>query len=429
MSGTNHVTGGVVFTALFASFWDINIFVSPWLLFFTAFFSILPDVDHTRAPVGKAFYPLAKWLDRKFGHRTITHSVICYVLLFATIRFIEVLANTNHSASFIFCFAYASHLIFDMMTKQGVPLFYPFKRNPCVIPANPALRFKASDFKTETIIFCFFVLIGITCQPLFSQGFWTTFNNSFSTLTHLTNEFKKSEKIIKLEYNFTHNGKKHQASGFVLNANNNKAFIFENKTIVQIDENDIITELKATKTKTPFVLNELYFFDISPDSLQTLVKNKPLQTIKLQSTSNIKYLNNNAINIAKNVELEYIYNPQLSFIDDSLNTNNLKQLELLKYDLQQELQQLQFEETNRRSIDNRINEITSIFNSLDNYQRQKHTIELQELQTQKKGLKPITTTAGRLQLQIKQIDQEIRAVKKIKVSGYIAFVDLQAITQ
>ena len=424
MSGTNHVTGGTVFTALFVSFWDINIFTDVWLLFFAAFFSLLPDIDHTRAPIGKAFYPLAKYLDRKFGHRTITHSLLCYIGLYATIRLIEVIANTSHNASFIFVFAYASHLIYDMMTKQGVPLFYPFKRNPCVIPANPTLRLKSSDFKTETIIFCFFIIIGLTCQPLFSQGFWTTFNNTFSTLTHLTNEFNKSNNLLKLEYDFTKNATHYQGEAIVLHSTNSKAFIFSKNNILQINDADNIIQLQVLKTQKPFKINELYFFNITPDSLQTLIKNKPLQALKLNSNVNINYIKDNTPTSTKQANLEYVINPLFTFSTDTTKADKIKQLELLKYDLQNELQQLQSEQTSRHTIDNRITEITAIIDNMDNYNRNKLTIELQELQAKKQGLKPITTNAGRLQLQIKQIDDEIKQVNNIQLSGYIASLDL-----
>jgi inner membrane protein len=37
----------------------------------------------------------------------------------------------------LFYFSVLSHLIFDMVTLAGIPLFYPFYKNPCVLPANP----------------------------------------------------------------------------------------------------------------------------------------------------------------------------------------------------------------------------------------------------------------------------------------------------
>jgi inner membrane protein len=419
MSGTNHITGGVVFTGVFASFWDVNIFASPWLLFFSAFFSVLPDIDHTRSPIGKLFYPIAKYLDRKFGHRTITHSLICYLGLFALVSFTSNLTNSQN-VSLVFALAYASHLIFDMMTKQGVPLLYPFKRNACVIPANPQLRLKSSDFKTETIIFCFFIIIGITCQPLFAQGFWTSFNNAFGTLKHLTNEFNNSEQLIEVEYNYTHSGTIQKGKGYVLNATDSKAFIFD-KNILTITDKDKLNSLKAVKTKHKYSISELFFFDIDKDSLHNLTTNKIISNLKIQSLSKIKYIQDNEITTTQNLKLDYVFNPSFTFIDDSLNTTDIKNLELLKYDLEQELINLNYETAHRHSVFNRIDFINTNINTMDNYTRENATLELQKLQEEKARFEPITTNAGKLQLQINQINEELHTVKKIKVSGYIAY--------
>ena len=81
MSGINHVVGGIVFTGIFSSFWNINIFSKIEYIGLCSFFSVLPDIDHTRSPIGKLFYPIANYLDRHFGHRTITHSFLMVLFL------------------------------------------------------------------------------------------------------------------------------------------------------------------------------------------------------------------------------------------------------------------------------------------------------------------------------------------------------------
>src|SRR5215210_3117186 len=154
MSGPNHVVGGIVFTVIYLSMFDTNILSKPLYLGMTAFFAVLADVDHTRTPIGKLFYPIAKYLDKKHGHRTLTHSLIFYFVGILTVGLIEVLLNNKTGVYFqIFIWSYGSHLIFDMLTKQGVPLLYPFKKNPCVMPANPDFRFRSSDIKTEAMLF------------------------------------------------------------------------------------------------------------------------------------------------------------------------------------------------------------------------------------------------------------------------------------
>ena len=73
MTGANHVAGGLAFTGLFCSLWNVNIFEKPWYLIATVFCALLPDIDHTKSPMGKlfGFTQLSQYLHRNFGLRTI----------------------------------------------------------------------------------------------------------------------------------------------------------------------------------------------------------------------------------------------------------------------------------------------------------------------------------------------------------------------
>jgi inner membrane protein len=78
MQGFNHIAGGYAFTGLFCSFADLNIFDSPITLAVVGVASLLPDVDHTKSLIGKSVFPLASWLSRNYGHRTVTHSIFFF---------------------------------------------------------------------------------------------------------------------------------------------------------------------------------------------------------------------------------------------------------------------------------------------------------------------------------------------------------------
>jgi membrane-bound metal-dependent hydrolase YbcI (DUF457 family) len=51
--------------------------------------SLLPDIDHTKSWIGKSVYPIAKWISRNYGHRTITHSIFFLIGIFLISIFIE----------------------------------------------------------------------------------------------------------------------------------------------------------------------------------------------------------------------------------------------------------------------------------------------------------------------------------------------------
>ncbi len=114
MTAPNHLAGGVIFTGLFCSFFSVNIFASPLFITATIIGSLLPDIDHTKSWIGKSVFPLAKWLSRNYGHRTITHSIFFLLGVYLLSIFVEKNFREDFSVSTILLFAILSHLIFDM---------------------------------------------------------------------------------------------------------------------------------------------------------------------------------------------------------------------------------------------------------------------------------------------------------------------------
>jgi inner membrane protein len=86
MTSPNHIAGGIVITGILSSLWNINIFANPFSIIITVFGSLLPDIDHTKSLIGKLFFPISKQIAKKYGHRTITHSL--FFLFTVTIFFL-----------------------------------------------------------------------------------------------------------------------------------------------------------------------------------------------------------------------------------------------------------------------------------------------------------------------------------------------------
>jgi membrane-bound metal-dependent hydrolase YbcI (DUF457 family) len=118
----------------------------------------LADVDTAYSHIGRLLYPLARLIERRFGHRTVTHSLLAVGLLTAV----------SHALGGGFFFslpwlwpwvpvAYASHLLVDMIAggKTGVPLLWP---NPTrfwiadVAPHSTGERFMALGLAVACII-------------------------------------------------------------------------------------------------------------------------------------------------------------------------------------------------------------------------------------------------------------------------------------
>ena len=427
MSGPNHIVGGIVFTGIYLSMWDRNIYGQLHYLAFTAFFSVLPDIDHTKSLIGKSFYPIAKWLDRKFGHRTITHSLACYIGLAILIGSFERSYFNSNEISRIFLWAYGSHLIFDMMTIQGVPIFYPFKKNPCVIPGNPKFRFRSSDIKAESIIFLIFISLAFTCKDLFAKGFWNTYNTSFNTLKHLHNESIQYNKALSVTYKFTNLGNALSGKGWLLQSTVEKALLFEpGKGFINITNNDKIEILQPERTQTTFRHQELQFSAITLDSLNQLLKGKPIANLKIQSTLPIQYTKENKPQSGTSIELEHVFNPVLLSSDiDSIDQSTQRDIDLTTLEIERTRQEQAKYQAEKSTALAALQQVESDLESNELAIRENATRKYPTIKAHYEAIQPPVSNLKALQTRLQYQQARLHIRKSQSISGYISYFIIQ----
>lgn len=154
MTAPTHSTFGILSVSFLASL--ANIVLSPLALSFAALGAMLPDIDTTASAIGRICFPISLIIERKFGHRTITHSLLGVVIF--SIVFIPLLFLRNKQFFLCLVLGYLSHLILDAVNKTGVPLFYP-NLIRAVIPANERLRVITGS-REEFVILA--ILVGFT---------------------------------------------------------------------------------------------------------------------------------------------------------------------------------------------------------------------------------------------------------------------------
>ena len=268
-----NIAGSLLFTGIFASLSGINIFASAEGIVITLIASLLPDIDHPKSILGRAVKPLSRWINRHYGHRTITHSAFVLVLSTLIFSLFEKVIAGKTSLSTIFFYSYLSHLLFDMMTLQGIPLLYPFFKNPFVLPANPAFRIRTGDIKAETIIFCTFILLSISLRPLFQNGFWTSYNRLFGTMKHLSAEFHRSETLLEVKYFARKGSETLHGKGYCIEVSSSGTVLLENSQFTILDEKELIIEKVIPKsTNLQFFFEDIHISNISIDSINTLIK-------------------------------------------------------------------------------------------------------------------------------------------------------------
>lgn len=348
MTAPNHILGGIATVGIFASISGINILSRPIYLAIITIATLLPDIDHTRSLIGKLFYPIAKPLNRRFGHRTITHSLIFTISITLLVQLILQAFEINGPYAALFGAAYSSHLVFDMMTIQGVPLFYPFIRNPCVIPGKASLRLNTNNLRSETAIFCFFLLSLMFLQPLFSQGFWTSYNRLFGTMKHLRNEFKSTHDLLRCQVTYRTGTETYSLTGYVIDVENSKLLLYDSSSFITIGgPHQTIIRVVPEHTSLDLTYHTQSFYHLSADSLTSLVYEHSITTLEAASNHPFVATINKLTHTGKVISSEYInsfaLSPALDTLSDPFYPNpaihtHRKQLELL---LAQEAQEQQ----------------------------------------------------------------------------------------
>ena len=113
--------------------------------------SQIPDIDTTTSTIGKIFYPISSWIEDRFPHRSITHSLLATASItlvawavnhFFLLGDIKIaIGEASARSAIALPLGHLLSCFSDTFTKQGVQLFYP---NPAwaISVSNPRRRLK-----------------------------------------------------------------------------------------------------------------------------------------------------------------------------------------------------------------------------------------------------------------------------------------------
>lgn len=330
MTTPNHIAGGIVFTGLFCSLWSINIVENPLFISTTVIGSLLPDIDTTKSTIGKMVYPLAKYLNKTYGHRSITHSLV--FLLFITILSLLTvkLFNLSQNIPYILFFSVLSHLILDMVTIFGIPFFYPFIKNPCVIPGNEKYRIRVADRKAEGIAFFIFAFLGLFMQPLFVNGFWTTYNKTIGDIEHINREANKNQNLLKIKYNYNEFNVKKRGLAFLVYHESKKIHLLDSSfhEIEKDQPNTKINDLEIIPTKIKNYTKTIKIDHKNLEEVNFLIKNKYIYTLDINTNAKTTLRFNNKTKNHFIFNEKNIYNPNFTlYKNDTLTRKNKESIE------------------------------------------------------------------------------------------------------
>jgi inner membrane protein len=428
MTAPNHITGGIVFTGLFCSFFSINIFANPIFISVTVLGSLLPDIDHTKSWIGKSVYPIARWLSRNYGHRTITHSIFFLIGIFLISVFVENNFREDYSISTIIFFSILSHLIFDMVTLAGIPLFYPFYKNPCVLPANPEMRIRSGNIRQEGIILFMFCFLTFFMQDLFANGFWSTVNNNFNDVKHQIKEYQKSPNALDIDYDFNIYQTNYKGKGTYIQASDTEMFILSQDKVLSLKKDTPglkVTLLKTSKTNRKIHENKIEINDLKESELNNLLKNKFIAAATIYSNFGTA-LTINPLEVKKKFTIENKYNLAfISHIQDTLFEKKEKIIAELELKLKSEENQL-INDNKSYYLDLAVlqGEKNKLKSDLSNYELNETKKSIIELEEKVSNYKPKTN------LMISEYKKQLQKIKNDKIgsitySGNVTYIEIQ----
>ncbi len=133
--------------------------------------SVLPDIDSGASRIGGVVPVLTRYIERRVGHRTLTHS-LPFIAFLSLLLLVPLLEGFDVAACIIA--GYASHSLLDTCTPNGVRLFYPFSGVRCVFPfdGNSPHRFRVdTSSKLDRAIGILFFAACIPALYVAGQGY------------------------------------------------------------------------------------------------------------------------------------------------------------------------------------------------------------------------------------------------------------------
>ena len=241
MTSSSHLASSAFFYLAATSLLESSVNIEG--LAVTAAGSLLPDIDTPTSSIGRPFFPLARWINQKIGHRTITHSFLGMAVFAALVLGATWLLSPGATEGstllyygWLLILGYGSHILVDTLNKTGVELFWPCKLR-CVFFYNEHYRIASAgsgDYWFMTV--CLILNLGM--YPLARDGFTLSLHQAFGDIYSVSMDFKqygdKNRIWLDLEGVEAISNQKVQGRFEILAATDNASVLIQRDGIKQI---------------------------------------------------------------------------------------------------------------------------------------------------------------------------------------------------
>ncbi len=210
--------------------------------------SQLPDLDTTDSYTGKLFYPVAKWIQDRYPHRTITHCLYFTLALGGVAIALYYFQLLPGHAALALPVGHLTSCLADCFTKQGVQLFYP-RRAWVICGKNPNARLSTGSPAEYWVLAIFLALLVLATN--FHDG---TLKNSVAQIMGDANSVeqvlntKGKDHLVYAEIQGTFASDRSSANGkYLIVEQVGKAFIVQSERGLFLTGKQIlVTRITAT---------------------------------------------------------------------------------------------------------------------------------------------------------------------------------------
>jgi inner membrane protein len=286
MLAPTHSVFGIFLTLIILAVFGVQLSLHWSIILFAIIGAVLPDIDHPRSMIGKLFPYISIPLERKCGHRTVTHSLIGWVISTMLFGFITLMViwilNIVLKLGFgvwglvprwiaAFSISYFSHLVLDMFNKRGVQMFWPDSGRD-VIPKNAKFRAESGS-KSEIFIFLVLLALLIPALPLSKYGIGSSLRWLLATPGSAIEEFKDQKTHSYLDFKGILSETKEpiEGTGEIVDVQGQRLVIMYKNNLYTLSDElsaDIFaSHVRIKRTKEPIVITRKEFKDESYESL------------------------------------------------------------------------------------------------------------------------------------------------------------------
>ena len=273
MTAPTHIAFGLLTVASSFSLFSMSIHRNLPAVTCAIIGSLLPDVDSPRSYIGRVMPFASIPIERRWGHRTITHSLLCMFALSVVTSPLLAYQTACYAAILL---GYMSHLIADSATKSGVPLFYPHTA-VCVFPGSARYRIKTGSLLGEGTVLAVVVILLLLFMPISNMGgIWRSFRYLMATPSAAYADYRRAntETYLNFEGQWRHTREKVSGKALILDARPAWFWIFFDGRVLTCGEHGAILpdKVRVEKTDRPV---EIQMIRLKGETYQELVERIP----------------------------------------------------------------------------------------------------------------------------------------------------------